>query len=236
MKRVEKIMVVIIAILALTAITATADPTGPTGISTGSSSRYGLSTGSPPINAFAGNVTQLILNASSITQTWQGYFGNISGKIVLGNSGNKTLYDWNISTASGQVYASRGASITWTTINCTNAGNMTAEDAALGSTGKPDSVANTFQGTTHDEFFVGMVDIGADSCASTNLKDSDGFSANWQEVLLTDSGSNTVYTSLLNGNTLGYDGSNWDFQMLVGEDGHNGNTGTTPYFFWVELA
>jgi hypothetical protein len=33
----------------------------------------------------------------------------------------------------------------------------------------------------------------------------------------------------------GFDGGDYDFQLLVGEDGSNGNSAITPYYFWVEL-
>jgi len=36
-------------------------------------------------------------------------------------------------------------------------------------------------------------------------------------------------------NVLGFDNRHHDFEMMVLEDGHNGNSGTTDYYFYVEL-
>jgi hypothetical protein len=42
--------------------------------------------------AQAGNVTALVANTTLVTKTWQGYYGNVTGKIVLGNANNKSPF------------------------------------------------------------------------------------------------------------------------------------------------
>lgn len=191
------------------------------------------------ISAQAGNVTEMNIDAITITNYWQGYYGNVTGTIVLADSSNATMYDWTQATASGQIYASRSNSITWSGIVCANAGNITAEDAAIGATGKTDSVSNTFSvSTEHEAFVVGTVSIGAGTCAEANLHNETGGKELdlFTNVLLADSSSNMVYTSILNNDALGFDNRQHDFQMIVGENGTNSNTDTTPYYFWVELV
>jgi hypothetical protein len=55
------------------------------------------------------------------------------------------------------------------------------------------------------------------------------------EVLLADGASNIIYTSLLQQNMIGFNSNAYDFQMIVGEDGHDGDTSTSTYYFYAEI-
>ncbi len=57
------------------------------------------------IEAEAGNVTALSVDAQIITQAWQGYYGNITGTITLDDADNITFYDWSLSSPTGEIYA-----------------------------------------------------------------------------------------------------------------------------------
>ena len=235
----RKMMIAIIAVAMLVLSAAVlANPTGPTQLGIGASSRYGASTNGYQVNAYAGNVTELDINGTSITQGWQGYFGNVLGTIVLGDNNNKTLYDWSLTTPSGEIFASRSSITDWTGVRCANSTEIASEETALNfSLTAKDGIDETFGTPNHPSFYVGSKSIGVNSCNSTNLHNSTGQSeaTKWYEVLLSDGSSDMVYTSLLENNKDGFNGSNYDFQMIVGEDGHNGDTSTTPYYFWVEL-
>lgn len=231
------LMVIIVAIALMMVGIINAAPTGPRNLNEVATSRYVGATSGWEVDAVAGNVTELIINATSVTQTWQGYYGNVIGAILLSDSSNNTLIDWTITGVQGQVYASRTNGITWTGIGCANTANITAEDTYLGSLGKADAVNNTFSNsTTHDGFFVGTEEITANSCSAVNLKNSTGYSSDWQEVLLSTANGERVYTALLSSNNEGFNGSSYDFQMIVGENGHSGDVATTPYYFWIELT
>jgi hypothetical protein len=51
-------------------------------------------------------------------------------------------------------------------------------------------------------------------------------------VILYD-GANPVYTTIISQNTAGFDGSNWDFQLLVPV---NTAAAGTTYYFFAELV
>jgi hypothetical protein len=220
--------------------TVLAEPTGPSAVSNLGSSRF-TTAPAANISAYAGNVTEINFNASSITQTWQGYFGNITGQIVLGNSNNQSMYNWNLTSPSGQIYATRVATVpTWTSVRCANQSEVNVEDTALGvnQSVAADSVNNTFANTTtFTSFFVGNVNINTtQNCRAVQLYNSTGTSsASFSEVLLSDT-TNLIYTGLITTPTLGFDGASHQFEMIVGENGHLGNTATTPYYFYVELS
>jgi hypothetical protein len=221
---------------------ALAVPTGPTGTITPiASSRFGIDS-AKTADAVAGNVTEFNLNANSITQAWQGYFGNITGKIVLGNSNNNTFYDWTLSNPQGEIYATRLATVpTWASIACAAPSDINTEDTALGinQTRDADSVNNTFLNTTNfNAFYVGSLEINqaSQNCFATYLYNGTGAQSTYfPEVLLADGSGEIIYTGLLESSALGFDGRTHDFQILVGEDGHSGDTTPSVYYFYLEL-
>ncbi|MGV8141650.1 MAG: hypothetical protein ACP5NW_04385 [Candidatus Woesearchaeota archaeon] len=217
-----------------------AAPTGPSYYENLGSSSY-PSAGAANISAVAGNVTELNFEANTSTGTWQGYFGNITGTIVLGNANNQSLYNWNLTSPAGQIYATRLATVpTWSSIQCADSTDIATEDSDLGvnQTRDQDSVNRTFLNTTSfSPFYVGGVNIdpGAQTCYATHLNDETGApSSSFAEVLLHDTNA-LIYTALITAPTTGFDGLEHQFQMLVGEDGHDGDTSTTPYYFYLEL-
>ena len=100
---------------------------------------------------------------------------------------------------------------------------------------------------THAPFYVGGQLIDGNSrdsaltgaCPVVRLLNSSG-NGTYEEVLLyhdvpgTDN-DGIIYTAILNISANGYDNRNWDFEMIVGENGHDGDSSTTPYYFYVEL-
>ena len=46
------------------------------------------------IQALAGNVTEININGFSTTQSWQGYFGNVTGTIQLADASDNQMYNW----------------------------------------------------------------------------------------------------------------------------------------------
>src|SRR3989339_536096 len=110
----------VIAILAIAYVYAL--PTGPSGPIVPISSERLDSWGPQTIPALAGNITEFNTDTSSITRTWQGYFGNISGTIVLGDANNNTLYDWDLAMPQGEIFATRTASVpAWSDVACSTA-------------------------------------------------------------------------------------------------------------------
>ena len=229
----------IVAAVSLAAAFVAADPTAPVSTALQSSSSRDLS-GLPAqtVDARGGNVTQINIEALTITKAWQGYYGQVSGEITLDDASSNTFYNWSMTSVGGEVYATRASSITWTNVNCTNATNVTAEQTYLGQvTADGDSVTNTFSLTTHPAFNVSTSQIFADTCRSTHgFANNASQSQNWTQVLLTDwTGGHIIYTTILNDTAVGFDGGTYDFQLLVGENEHTGSIGVTQYYFWVEL-
>ncbi len=213
---------------------AAAQPLGVDDITPGASSRFNDTVTPTAVDAQAGNVTELSISGISVTSSWQGFYGNITGSIILADASGNNFYDWNVSTPTGQVYASRNDSVTWDGIDCTDATGIEAEETFLGqNSSDPDSVTNTYTETNHPAFQVGTASI--ESCPTTQAYSSGGTQDNqfWQ-VLLSDTSANTVYTTIIEDTSPeGFNDQPWHFQLLVGENGNE--PGTTPYYFYLEL-
>jgi hypothetical protein len=245
--RTEKFILIAFTILILTSIVlAETTPEGPSILELNSSRRTPAQAST--LDAQAGNVSVISLSGTSSTQTWQGYVGNITGTIVLDNSAGNSLYVWNISDVEGEVYASESTiDFSYGNVECynyTKTGgsyvNLSSYETSLGlDSDDADGVDETFvAGTTYDFFYAGTNFINSD-CPETQLLNSSGQKNpdQFQEVLLYDlTSNNVIYTAIIEETgQLGYDGSIWDFQMIVGENGRDGNTDTTTYYFYVEI-
>jgi hypothetical protein len=232
-------LIIFVVLGAVSVSTVFASPSGPSSVTNLGSSRYS-SASAANVSALAGNVTELNFVANTITKTWQGYFGNITGTIVLGNSNNQSMYNWNITSPSGEIYATRTSGVpTWASVVCASAAQTTTEDTTLGvnSTTDQDAVNRTFLNTTaFSNFYVGNISINStQNCRAVNLYNgSTAPSSSFQEVLLHD-GTSMIYTALITQDANGFDNRTHDFQMLVGENGHGIDVATTPYYFYLEL-
>jgi len=187
------------------------------------------------VEASAGNVTELNINGYSLTQAWQGYFGEVTGTIMLADAGSSPLYNWSLASPRGEVYASTSNDVAWEGISCFN---LTQNGAALETTfgissEDSDGLDETFSLNDHQSFFTNSKEFEEGQCNNVKLFGNGGVPI-FDEVLLTD-GINPVFTSILRNNEAGFDGAPHDFEMLVLENGHGTNTKSTTYYFYVEL-
>jgi len=186
--------------------------------------------------AFAGNVTEINIFGFSTSQSWQGYYGEVSGTIQLANGDDEVMYNWSSESPDEEVYATRDFDVNFVTAGCADSSEIVGEENYLSQdTDDSDSVSNTFNEKNHGEFYVGTTQIIADSCNSTTLINSTG-GKTFYEVLLADGASNIIYTALINQNAEGFDGSTHDFEMIVGEKGKAGDVAVTTYYFYIELS
>ncbi|MBS3119935.1 hypothetical protein J4475_03875 [Candidatus Woesearchaeota archaeon] len=236
--------VTVLVVMIMLAIFAGATPINPDSLSVGSSTRR-ANPSAASVEAQAGNVTALTINGTSVTMFWQGYYGNISGSVVLANSGGNNLYEWELASPTGEIYATRNSSINWSNIACANQSQIFDEDSFLGanSTSNADSVNRTFYRTDHPSFYTGLLNFTSGACKSASINGT-GTGSNFHEVLLaefneTSGGAKFIYTSVIDADTTGFDDTQHDFQMIVGEPGSGSELypsgGTTTYYFYVEL-
>ncbi len=208
-------------------------------------------------NATAGNVTNVDIFGYTTTQTWQGFYGNVTGVIQLANANDDVFYNWSLASPQGEVYSSTNTSISWSNIQCFNftangaGGAETPGETNLGGTNLSvleetfgiafddvDGINETFSLQDHDEFFTASQQFSADECLSTRVygDTGSGVDQEFEEVLLYEpTSSSVVFASLLEEDLGGFDQATHDFQMLVLDNGHGTDTAPTTYFFFVEL-
>jgi len=179
--------------------------------------------------AFGGNITNLNINGNSQTLVWQGYFGDVAGNLVLEDASGDILYDWTGGATTGEVYSSTSNAVAWASIvaqnDCSVGNSITGTNA--------DAMNNTFTASSNSAITVGSTVINASTaCSVYTFVNSANQSSIFQEVVLTD-GTNTIYSTFIENNAVGFDGGNYDFQMIVPED--NDGT-TTTYYFYMELG
>jgi hypothetical protein len=246
----------LIALLAVSIVSITAfaesqqQPIGPDTLTSPGSSRH-ISAAVQPREAYAGNVTELIIDSLIISNGWQGYFGNVTGTITLDDANNNTMYDWVLANPSGEVYASISQVSDWDAVACATPENIsfiendtykfnTFPNGTLRPDSDVDGIDETFNNSFSGDFYVGSTRIQSSSgCMAAYLYVSDEYdeTGTFTETLLLDETSqNLIFTSILQENSaVGFDGANHDFQMIVAENGHNGDEATTTYYFYVEI-
>ena len=229
-------------------------PTGSDTFTTFNSSRFSNpNLNGTTVSAEAGNVTGLNLHENTATQAWAGYYGNVSGTIVLSDSASNTMYNWQLTSPSGQIFASNGSMVSWSLTTCVNLTANGSSDYPMNYTmlenffvinkTDMDGFNETFNDTYNDisGFTVGSVRINTvDKCPMAyTFVDSAYQQTDFKEVLLTDN-SSIIFTALINDSKTGFKSSETDpvdFQMLIAENGHVGSESTlTTYYFFIQLT
>jgi hypothetical protein len=99
-----------------------------------------------------------------------------------------------------------------------------------------DNITKTFIPGDHRQFFVGAVNISKDSCRTLNTFDNTGVQNTYFEEVALITETNIVYATIINQGSTGYNGTTYDFQMIVPEDGTPGYTSSTAYYLYVEIG
>jgi len=237
MTRLFPLSALVLAVVLLISSAALADPGGAT-ISFNSTD-YGPTISPSSHTANRSTITTLVLNAIQQDQHWKAYVGNVTGTLTLDDSNNNTIYDWtSITNPTGEVYASRNGNLDFGTVTCAAASTIGSEEVLMNmSANGADNISATFNGTDHTPTLVAGTTLS--TCPMTSLYVNDASqgqtsSADFQEFLMEETTNSLVYVSILNDNKVGFDGSTFDFEMIVAESDRNVNP--YSYYFYVELG
>ena len=212
----KKILLYLLMV-ALLAFAVTADPAG-AGVTEGATDTYAGSTAGSVV-AIGGNVTELDLDANRSTTKWAGFYGEVTGNLVLGDTAGNLMYSWAITTISGEVYASTVTPV-WSTIAV---GTPSSLDTVLGWSGESDDAVDTYN-ITNTALDVGATTISATATSAFNT--GGGF----ENVLLFDS-ANYVFASIISEGAADFEAGTSDFEIMVPVTA----TAGTTYYFYAEL-
>lgn len=211
-------------------------------------------------SAMAGNITEIVIySGATVSRSWQGYYGNVTGGLRLADAAGEVLYNWSLVSSEGEVYASTNFSITWPNIQCFNftaTNNYSSESGNGGTTnlygtnvttlesqygiglGDLDGVSTTFGGFNHNGFYTANKQFSVDECRSVHLFTNNSISEDgrFEEILLYEpTTASVIFTSIIENSAGSFNGKKVDFEMIVLEDGHGANVDTTAYYFFTEL-
>ena len=192
--------------------------------------------------ASGGQISLISISGRSQTQVWAGFVGDVTGTLTLRNSVGDSLYNWTMTTAQGEVFATRNSGTpTWASVACADTGEATAENTLFNMGTRWDNFTQTMDvalnAYSNPAFDVGGVPIGGGACGyGLNTLVNSGTSTTFGETVLSDGTANLIYVAHLANDQTGYNGTTYDFQMLVPEDAQGSAAATyTNYYFFVEL-
>ena len=194
------------------------------------------------INISGGRIATINLTTNTQNTRWKAFVGNVTGSFSLDDASGSTIYDWSLTTISGEIYATTNSStITWSTVNCSNVTTLEFENTKMSHSNIADNITRTFNrgiNGTHDQFFVGALAIAQNTCPTLNTYVGNSTQdSSFEEIALYESaGNNIVYASIMEPEVEGFDGNSYDFQMIVPENGALGFTSSTAYYLYVELT
>jgi hypothetical protein len=232
----KKIVLLMIVLgLLYAGITSVFGVQGANSVTSGESSRASfVNSSSASTQVQAGNVTELNISGTAVTEHWAGFYGEITGDMTLANSAGNVFYNWTgLGSISGEVFASTDNAVSWTGIGCASGGEISTIESALGISGTdPDRIELTYNSNAHPDFVVGGASISG--CNSTNAYTDTGLDQSaFHQILLTDGEGDAVYTTLINESTTGFNSAAHDFELLAGE---SDSVGTTAMYFYLELG
>jgi hypothetical protein len=196
-----------------------------------------------PVSAEAGNVTELEINTTIVTSRWQGYYGNISGRITLDDAAGNTMYDWaggDGFSPVGHIFAANQTVDDWSDVVCLNLSyapdviNSSGINAWIGASATDgDSVENTF--TAYANVSIGSERLRCPALLPYVSDAAQSGTSYFNVTLLREASQSTlVFGAAVDQDKTGFNGRAYDFQMLVGENGDI--AATTTYYFYVELS
>ena len=219
MKKIQQILFFILVFVVLTAsivIAAATNTSKPTTITNdgNTTNSYPNATAADGTmqNGSRGYIYNLTITESQPTQKWVGYVGQVVGEYALQDAAANALYDWDIVTITGELYATKeagyqpdthedenlyaGGMPTWADLICANSSMITVEEERFNhSSTDEDSYSKTFvdgAGFNLITFHAGDNEIddtaiGGGTCfgAHLNVENADQTN-NWTQVVLTD--------------------------------------------------
>ena len=218
-----KLFVLALAVLVASLALVSAAPGGADATAGASSGSTGTAT--TTVDAEGGNVTYVDVSSNVVTSRWAGFYGNVSGSLLLGDVSDNTFYQWSVSDLTGAVvYAANNTVSDWTGGNIEPLANADAPSWVNGA--NTDNFTTTFSST---EAFVSssLNEAGTPFVTTFNGSGVAGDLKTYALRSATDDAN--IWAGLVVDDTNGFNNATVDYQILL-----PAQTGTT-YNFYLEL-
>jgi hypothetical protein len=218
-----KLFLLALAVFVLSLALVSAAPGGAT--TAVGTSETGTGTAATTVDAEGGNVTYVDVSSTVITSRWAGFFGNVSGNLLLGDASANTFYQWSVSDLSGAVvYAANNSITDWSDGNIVPLANANAPTWVAGA--NTDNFTSTFNAS---EAFVSSSLNKAGTPFATTFNSSGVAGDLKTYALYSTADTANIWAGLVVDDTNGFNNATVDYQILL-----PAQTGTT-YSFYLEL-
>jgi hypothetical protein len=216
-----------------------ADPVSPDSISI-SSNTTRAAPSAKMVNISGGYIANMNLSATVQNTRWKAFVGHVIGRFTLQDENGAQIFDWSLTSNTGRVYATRNSSSpTWTNVECANLTTLNAENTLLEHSNVNDNLTATFNisaGASHNPFYVGGVYINSNTCPTLNTyKNNATQDSDFEEMALYDN-TNVFFSTILEDDETGYNSLDYDFQMIIPENGNSSRSVITAYYLYVEVG
>ncbi|MFH0737516.1 MAG: hypothetical protein V1827_02375 [Candidatus Micrarchaeota archaeon] len=196
------------------------------GVTAGTQTRWtGASSGN--VITEGGNITPVNVTADTLTDRWAGFWGEVSGALVLGNS-SLNIFKWTISTApAGEVCVSTNNAFPFTTADGATGANI---DTAWGFGLVADNGSATFTGSN---CAITLNEQSVTNAAYANHTDSLYNTCALDDGAFGNTTSELAYCAVINSAGTNYLGGAADYELMVPTN--NTVDATTQYYFYLEL-
>jgi hypothetical protein len=191
-------------------------------------------------SAWGGNITQVNLTINSSTLHWQGFYGSITGSLILGSGAGdnlKAMKIWSVDNLRGQVYVSRSANVDFSAVNSTSVSLSDIDNAFSFLLNSNDAAVNTGTNNANPSFYVGQYIVPSNSRPLITTFNNASQPV-WKEVVLKHANTGTpedfVFVGIINASGIAYNGDLAHFQVIVPENAA-GDTSVSTYYFYGEI-
>ena len=183
-----------------------------------------------------GNITNVNVTATSLTDKWADVFGNVSGNLTLKSNGDTTkyayLWSWNPATG-GEVCMGTDASFDWSSVQNATAADI---DTAWGFGSAADNATNTY---TDNNTNVCAFDFSQRSGITSSDGADIGSDSSYESCVLGDVASpgskgNLVFCTHINNTGTNYNGTAYNYELLLPTNASS-STATETYYVFAEL-
>ncbi len=196
-------------------------------VNAGTPEAYSWSPTTTSVDIIGGNVSQVNVSSVQVTDKWVGFYGEVSGSIVLGDSTGHTFYQWTISDPSGAVvYATNGTVSDWSSLSALYADSGYLPDFLISGT---DSFNNTF--TSQEDFTSPTLSVSAVNYTTTWQGGAQGTDFKTY-AMYADSGATLVWAGKVVADQTSFNSGTADYQILAGV---NQIGATQTFYFYLEL-
>lgn len=174
----------------------------------------------------AGNISQTNLTGNTVTTRWAGFYGEVSGGILLGDSSNNIFYQWTVTDPTGSyVFAANGTVSDWTQSNII-AGNVSHMPSYL-TESAGDNFTNTF--TTQNWFNSTSLSIN-NTYYATTWQNGTQLANFTTYALQTADNSTLIWAGSVVSDATAFRNETTDYQILAPAD-----TTEQTYYFYLEF-